>query len=326
MSKHYTTIYQRQNSFFERAQKTHNNFYDYRLVEYVNNCTKVKILCSIHGMFEQTPNTHLRGCGCPNCGIERNVRKARLERSNINEYIQKAEIIHRKFYDYSETKYISAHTKIQISCPIHGNFEQTPNAHLNGQGCPKCKGGVRLTTVEFIEKATKIHDDKFDYSLVKYANSLTKVKIVCPIHGIFEQVPHDHLTGRGCSLCGAVGFKHNLPGLLYYIIFKYNNEYYFKIGITNRTIKKRFPASDRTKMIAIRCWEYENGKDAYDKEQQILKEHKDYIYNGNNKILKYNEDNNAKHKEFFVEDVLNEFEEEISAGLENLKFIFYDLC
>ena len=322
MSKHFNTIYQRKNSFISYAQRLHNNFYDYELVDYVNNYTKVKIICPIHGVFEQTPNSHLSGHGCSVCGLIKCANIQKDNRSNTDEFIQKAETVHGKIYNYSETKYSGAHTKIQIICPEHGGFEQRPHAHLNGQGCPTCKGGIRLTTEKFIEKATKVHNNKFDYSLVEYTNSRIRIKIICPIHGVFEQVPHDHITGRGCALCGRVGFKSNLPGLLYYIIFKYNDEYYFKIGITNRTIKERFELYDRSKIVAVRTWEYENGKDAHDEEQRILKEHKDYIYNGNNRILKYNEDNNAKHREFFIKDVLNEFEEEIEDGLEHCYFSF----
>ena len=322
MSKYFNTIYQHKNSFISSAQKLHNNFYNYDLVDYVNNCTKVKIICPIHGIFEQSPNSHLSGHGCPDCGMVKCANIQKDNRSNTDEFIQKAEAIHGKLYNYSKTKYSRAHTKIQIICPIHGVFVQKPNAHLNGQGCSKCKGGIRLTTEQFIENASKVHNDKFDYSLVEYTTSRIRIKIICPIHGVFEQVPHDHITGRGCALCGRVGFKSNLPGMLYYIIFKHNNEYYFKIGITNRTIKERFELYDRSKIVAVRTWEYENGKDAHDEEQRILKEHKDYIYNGNNRILKYNEDNNAKHREFFIKDILNEFENEISEGLENLNFLF----
>ena len=320
MSKNSNSIYERLFvGFLAKSEAVHGNRYDYSEVKYVNNKVKIKIICGLHGLFEQRPSSHLRGAGCPTCSLKQRSDKATNNRSNTAEFIQKAEKVHNKFYNYSKTKYIKALAKVQIVCPIHGIFEQKANAHLNGQGCPKCRGGVRLTTAVFVENATKIHNSKFDYSLVEYVNSLSKVKIICPIHGVFEQTPHDHLSGRGCSNCGAVGFKYNLPGLLYYMIFKHNNEYYFKIGITNRTIKKRFVKSDRIKIVAIRFCEFGNGKDAYDKEQKILKEYKDYIYNGDNRILKYNEDNNANHKEFFIKDVLNKFEQEIENGLEHLK-------
>ena len=60
----------------------------------------------------------------------------------------------------------------------------------------------QLTTKQFIEKAKLVHGDKYDYALVEYKNTITKVKIMCPIHGVFEQRPNDHLNHKGCSMCG----------------------------------------------------------------------------------------------------------------------------
>ena len=57
------------------------------------------------------------------------------------------------------------------------------------------------TTENFIEKAKQIHGNKYDYSLVEYKNNKTKVKIICPIHGIFEQTPNCHLRLQGCPKC-----------------------------------------------------------------------------------------------------------------------------
>ena len=61
--------------------------------------------------------------------------------------------------------------------------------------------GIKLTTEEFIKKAREIHGDKYDYSLVDYKNAHTKIKIICPIHGEFEQAPFNHLNGKGCLKC-----------------------------------------------------------------------------------------------------------------------------
>ena len=59
----------------------------------------------------------------------------------------------------------------------------------------------KLTTKEFIEKAREVHGDKYDYSKVRYANSKTKVCIICPKHGEFWQEANSHLQGSGCSKC-----------------------------------------------------------------------------------------------------------------------------
>jgi hypothetical protein len=60
---------------------------------------------------------------------------------------------------------------------------------------------AKLTQELFIEKAIKKHNGFYNYSLVKYINANTKVKIICPNHGEFDQQPNNHLFGQGCIRC-----------------------------------------------------------------------------------------------------------------------------
>ena len=129
-------------------------------------------------------------------------------------FIEKARKIHSDKYDYSKVEYVNNNTKVCIVCPIHGEFYIIPDSHLRGRGCKKCgtiraKMKNRMKQNEFIEKAAKIHNGKFDYSDVKYENTDTKVKIICPEHGEFLQTPHHHLNGIGCPLCGANNISEN---------------------------------------------------------------------------------------------------------------------
>jgi hypothetical protein len=179
--------------FIAKAIIKHGRRYDYSKVKYVNNRTKVKIICPKHGVFEQTPRNHLSGRGCVVC--------AGLQRQTTEQFIEKAIIKHGRRYDYSKVKYVNNHTKVKIICPKHGVFKQTPNRHLSGDGCAVCVGLQRQTTEQFIEKAVAKHNNKYDYSKVKYVNTRTKVKIICPKHGIFEQTPRNHLSGNGCPSC-----------------------------------------------------------------------------------------------------------------------------
>ena len=199
MSKRLTT-----EQFIERAKATHGDKYDYSKVEYVNSQTKVKIDCPIHDEFEQTPKGHMRGNGCPTCGC---IATAKVRRSSSGKFIEKARSVHGERYDYSEVKYINSQTKVKIVCPVHGSFEQIPTSHLSGKGCIDCyddrRGdSLKSTTEQFIEKARSVHGDKYNYSKVNYANNHTKVKIICPTHGVFEQIPNDHSSGKGCTECG----------------------------------------------------------------------------------------------------------------------------
>lgn len=184
--------------YIEKAKQVHGNRYDYSLVKYVNTKTKIKIKCSKHGVFEQTPNSHLRGGGCPTCAGTSKLTK--------KEFIQRACDVHEKKYDYSKVVYVNNRTNVKIICPEHGEFKQKPNSHLNGHGCSKCsnmKNGYnkRLILDNFIKRVREIHGDKYDYRKVVYINSKTKVKIICPKHGVFEQTPTHHLNGCGCGEC-----------------------------------------------------------------------------------------------------------------------------
>jgi len=117
-------------------------------------------------------------------------------------FISKCEEIHGKTYDYSLVNYINNHTKVKIICKEHGVFYQQPRHHLLGSGCKKCYvPHNKLITADFIEQVSKIHNNKYDYSLVKYINSHSKIKIICLEHGIFEQRPYEHIQNRGCPIC-----------------------------------------------------------------------------------------------------------------------------
>lgn len=199
-------------SFIEKAKSIHGDKYDYSKVEYVNNRVKVYITCPKHGLFLQTPKDHLNGCGCPLCFYE---RCGDLRKKDFASFVKQCNIIHNNKYDYSNSNYVNAHEKIIITCPIHGDFKQAPINHLQGQGCPLCankkKGEWRRSnTKEFIEKAKKVHGNRYDYSKSVYINNHSKICIICPEHGEFWQKPNDHLRGIGCYLCGQ---KYNITEL-----------------------------------------------------------------------------------------------------------------
>ena len=191
----YTTEY-----FIKMAKKVHGDIYDYSKSVYKKTHGKLKIICPIDGIFSQTPHNHLAGQGCPKCG----KRNGNFKNSNtIEQFINRAIKIHNNKYDYSRVVYTNCMTDVIIICPIHGKFLQTPNAHINQkQGCPKCGRTQKLTIKEFIIKARKIHEDKYDYSKADYVNGNTKVIIICPIDGKFSQKPKNHLMGKGCPKCG----------------------------------------------------------------------------------------------------------------------------
>ena len=186
--------------FVKKAKELHGDKYDYSLVEYVNARTPVKIICPIHGIIEQTPDRHLRGCGCLYCGGSMKL--------TTEQFIAKAKEINGDTYDYSKVHYVNAHTPVTIICKKHGEFQQMPADHLSGYGCKQCgierrSQAQALTTDKFIERAKKVHGDKYDYSKVEYINSSTPITIICKKHGEFQQRPDSHLQGQGCPICNS---------------------------------------------------------------------------------------------------------------------------
>lgn len=126
-----------------------------------------------------------------------------------NKFIEKAIKKHGLKYDYSLVEYVNSITKVKVICKEHGIFNVRPDAHITKVGCPKCNGGYRQTKEEFIEKAIKKHGLKYDYSLVEYVNSNTKVKIICEEHGEFSMLPSNHIIGQKCSSCSGVKKKNS---------------------------------------------------------------------------------------------------------------------
>ena len=191
--------------FIADAKKQFGDYYDYSLVDYVNNNTKVKIICPVHGVFEQIPRSHTSGIGCQKCG--HTVVGETLKHTTA-EFVEMANKVHHNKYDYSKTKYIRMQDKVCIICKEHGEFWQTPNVHLKGCGCPQCAINSRVeiissTTERFIKQAENVFGDRYDYSKVNYKNYLTNIEIVCREHGSFFQLPYQHLKGKGCPICSA---------------------------------------------------------------------------------------------------------------------------
>ena len=198
--------------FVELCNEIHNNKYDYSKVEYVNAHTKVCIICPIHGEFWQSPNAHKRGQGCPKCFVKA-VKKKKYDIKNIIQgekefsLIKKLSKIHNHKYDYSNFLYRSYRDEICIICPIHGEFWQRLDVHSRGGEYPKCSkqkinSTSKISLSNFIERAKKVHGDRYDYSKVRFNNIKEKICIICPIHGEFWQEANSHLHGSNCPVCG----------------------------------------------------------------------------------------------------------------------------
>lgn len=161
-----------------------------------------------------------------------NENQIPYNKRTVEEFIELSNSIHDNKYDYSKVNYINNKTKITIICKEHGEFEQKPEHHLRGSGCPACKNCMRLNTNTFIKKSEKIHNNKYNYSNVEYKNNKTLVDIICSIHGHFLQRPDSHLRGIGCPLCGQIKSSNSQRKTIDIFITQSNKIHGFKYDYT----------------------------------------------------------------------------------------------
>jgi hypothetical protein len=150
--------------FVEKARKIHGDLYDYSQSEYTKSSEKIKIKCPTHGIFEQAAGSHLNKRGCPSCGKLRRFAAATHKQQDVIDRFNK---IHCNKYDYSNVLYVSSHTKIIISCPTHGQFEQRPYDHWNGHGCDSC-GGVSANIKKISEEKSIINTEGISLFQLRY--------------------------------------------------------------------------------------------------------------------------------------------------------------
>ena len=120
------------------------------------------------------------------------------------EFVKRSRVIHGDDYDYSITEYIDIKKKVEITCKLHGVFNQSPDAHLSGKGCNICanlKRGGYISQKDFIDGCIRAHGDRYDYSLVNYTGNHKKIDIICSEHGIFIQEAASHRSGINCPKC-----------------------------------------------------------------------------------------------------------------------------
>lgn len=134
--------------FIREAVEVHENKYDYSKVEYIGRKKKVTIVCPEHGEFFQAPEKHLIGEGCPKCAIKGKSMRFSM---TTEEFIEKSKRLHGDKYDYSKTVYNGYDNRLTIICPIHGEFQQTPDSHLQGSGCQKCSSRLSKAENEIYE-------------------------------------------------------------------------------------------------------------------------------------------------------------------------------
>jgi len=239
--------------FIEAGIAKHNGKYSYEKTIYENYKKKVCITCPIHGDFWQTPDRHLHSEGCLKCGIEKRGLKRRV---SFEEFEEKSKKVHNGKYTYLKNDFQKSDIKTKIICPIHGEFLQTPDSHMQGHGCPKCKAEklAKLRSEEFgdfIEHAKKVHKDKYNYDKTIFKDTQTKVCITCPIHGDFWQIPNSHLSGRGCPICKNSHLEEKTRNVLVNLKLKFTEQQRYDWLINEKKMALDFYLPEFN--VAIEC-------------------------------------------------------------------------
>ena len=183
-------------TYLTKFHNIHGDRYTYPHIhdEFIDAHNEITIRCAIHGPFKQKPKVHVRGMGCSSCGKE-------SKSMSPDNFVKRATEKYGNKYLYDMTTYKNARTKITITCPIHGQFEQTPRQHLTSSAGCWCCGQNTPTTKHIIDQFKTVHGTRYSYSDVIYTSMLSKVSIQCPVHGEFKQTPRKHLEGNGCPCC-----------------------------------------------------------------------------------------------------------------------------
>lgn len=215
--------------FKNRASIIHNYFYNYDLVKFENYSKKVKIICPKHGLFEQSPRSHLYNKSkCPICATEQNRIS---KKKSLEKFIQESKNNHKIKYDYSKVRFENLHEKVEIICPVHGAFIQEANNHLRGQDCPKCTGAVNNSKgSKRVEEFLTENNIKY-IKEYKFENCRNKRKL-----------PFDFFLPEENILIEYDGSQHFYP--------KWGKEKLTKTK-TNDKIKNKFCEENKIKLIRI---------------------------------------------------------------------------
>jgi len=196
------------NSTIVTAEQIHqSNIHNFEIVKLpvtLFSSSQIQLKCATHGEFSVTIAYLLKQFNCGECY---HVAQKGIIHIDFAQWSQESSRIHSGKYKYTSHQFHGTSHDTEIECPVHGLFWQNAGVHRRGHGCNRCAHdhhvAHRMTTAaEFITKAHAVHNNKYDYSHILYAGSRKKIQILCPTHGMFEQVAYYHLAGNGCQQCG----------------------------------------------------------------------------------------------------------------------------
>lgn len=261
---------QTQQEFIDKSMCLFGDQLDYSKVNYINSRTEVVLICKQHGDFEIKPKDHIsyvRGCSiCSGSAY------------NTETFIAAAVTIHSNKYLYDKVNYEGVKNLVIITCKKHGDFEQSPDKHLNArQGCPKCKKSAHKDINYVIKSANVIHKGFYDYSAAKFTKMFDYITIICPLHGEFSQTPANHINHKQrCPAC-AVGKS------------KKEEEWLNQIGLPNDRLHRTVILTIENKRLIV---------DGFDPDTKTVYEFYGDFWHGNPDVYEPALINDANHMSF----------------------------
>lgn len=237
------------------------------LEEYINSSKTIQHICKEGHVWSVSPNNILNGRGCPQCSRAKRTKSL----LTYNE-----ELKARKIAYIAIENYVSSNVPILHRCTFGHEWKARPNGILSaGNKCPKCSVNRQKTTSEYLLGLASIG---INYEVLEdYRGARVPILHSCECGSLWKATPDNVLRGTGCPSCASYGFDPARPAILYYIkIVSYHQEVYYKIGITNNSVEKRF-SKDKDKTIQILMQkQFLLGSDARAEEQSILDKYKSH--------------------------------------------------
>ncbi len=200
-----------QKSFIDELEKLHPGKFEYDKVVFATQKEKIILTCKKHGDFICTAKQALKNkepCAICKQEIKESSKKTKVKIDYFEiqkqRFFNRSAKIHNNKYDYSKSVYKGPREKIEIICPIHGSFFQSPRDHVIGKGCKKCASittanKTKIGRDEFLRRARNTHGIQYEYG--EYKGMHNKMEMFCPTHGLFLCTPHNHIVGCGCPNC-----------------------------------------------------------------------------------------------------------------------------
>lgn len=185
--------------FIGLSKEKFGNLFDYSLVDYINQDTKITLVCKTHGEFTVTPVSHLQSpTGCPRCSKEACDRDRIMPFSIVH---GKLKSVHGDKYRFIENTYKGTDSKISFACPIHGQREQHVYNLLNGHGCSMCDTDTIRTIDDFQFKLNTLYGDMFKVLSKEWQGQLVPHWVMCRYGHKLNIPPRIYYNLYGCPKC-----------------------------------------------------------------------------------------------------------------------------